>query len=170
MRRTPEVIDCWFDSGSMPFAQHHYPFENQELFEAAIPRQTSFPRPWTRPAAGSTPCMAISTLLFGRAPFENCIVMGHVQDAEGRKMTKHNGNVVDPWDVLDKQGADAVRWYFYASAAPWLPTRFSSELVSDMQSQVHGHPVEHVRLLHPVRLHRQLSARRPEAPVKRTGR
>ena len=82
--------------------------------------------------------MAISTLLFDRAPFENCIVLGHVQDAEGRKMSKHIGNVVDPWDVLDKQGADAVRWYFYACAAPWLPTRFSSELVSDMQRKFMG--------------------------------
>ena len=137
MRRTPEVIDCWFDSGSMPFAQLHYPFENQELFKQ------EFPASFISEAIDQTrgwfyTLIAISTLLFGRAPFENCIVMGHVQDAEGRKMSKHIGNVVNPWDVLDKQGADAVRWYFYASAAPWLPTRFSSELVSDMQRKFMG--------------------------------
>ncbi len=137
MRRTPEVIDCWFDSGSMPFAQLHYPFENQELF------QKLFPAAFISEAIDQTrgwfyTLIAIGTLLFGRAPFENCIVMGHVQDAEGRKMSKHLGNVVDPWEVLDKQGADAVRWYFYASAAPWLPTRFSSELVSEMQRRFMG--------------------------------
>ena len=101
MKRTPEVIDCWYDSGSMPFAQWHYPFENKEMFEANFP-------------------------------------VGHVQDAEGKKMSKHLGNVVNPWDVLDKQGADAVRWYFYANGAPWLPTRFSGELVSEMQSKFMG--------------------------------
>ena len=137
MRRTPEVIDCWFDSGSMPFAQLHYPFENQELFHKL------FPAAFISEAIDQTrgwfyTLIAIGTLLFGRAPFENCIVMGHVQDAEGRKMSKHLGNVVDPWEVLDKQGADAVRWYFYASAAPWLPTRFSSELVSEMQRRFMG--------------------------------
>ena len=137
MRRTPEVIDCWFDSGSMPFAQLHYPFENQELFHKL------FPAAFISEAIDQTrgwfyTLIAIGTLLFGRAPFENCVVMGHVQDAEGRKMSKHLGNVVDPWEVLDKQGADAVRWYFYASAAPWLPTRFSSELVSEMQRRFMG--------------------------------
>ena len=137
MRRTPEVIDCWYDSGSMPFAQWHYPFENKEIFEA------NFPANFISEAIDQTrgwfyTLMAISTLLFDRSPFENCVVMGHVQDAEGKKMSKHLGNVVDPWDVLDKQGADAVRWYFYANGAPWLPTRFSSELVSEMQSKFMG--------------------------------
>ena len=137
MHRTPEVIDCWFDSGSMPFAQWHYPFENKEIFEA------NFPADFISEAIDQTrgwfyTLMAISTLLFDKAPFENCIVMGHVQDAEGRKMSKHIGNVVDPWDVLGVQGADAVRWYFYASGAPWLPTRFSGELVSEMQRKFMG--------------------------------
>jgi len=137
MHRTPEVIDCWFDSGSMPFAQWHYPFENKEIFEA------NFPADFISEAIDQTrgwfyTLMAISTLLFDKAPFENCVVMGHVQDAEGRKMSKHIGNVVDPWEVLGKQGADAVRWYFYASGAPWLPTRFSGELVSEMQRKFMG--------------------------------
>ena len=137
MRRTPEVIDCWYDSGSMPFAQWHYPFENKEIFEA------NFPANFISEAIDQTrgwfyTLMAIGTLLFDRSPFENCVVMGHVQDAEGRKMSKHLGNVVNPWDVLDKQGADAVRWYFYANGAPWLPTRFSHELVSEMQSKFMG--------------------------------
>ena len=137
MRRTPEVIDCWYDSGSMPFAQWHYPFENKELFES------HFPANFISEAIDQTrgwfyTLMAISTLLFDRSPFENCVVMGHVQDAEGRKMSKHLGNVVNPWDVLDRQGADAVRWYFYANGAPWLPTRFSHELVSEMQSKFMG--------------------------------
>ena len=137
MHRTPEVIDCWFDSGSMPFAQWHYPFENKEIFDA------NFPADFISEAIDQTrgwfyTLLAISTLLFDRSPFENCIVMGHVQDAEGRKMSKHIGNVVDPWEVLDKQGADAVRWYFYASSAPWLPTRFSGDLVSEMQRKFMG--------------------------------
>jgi hypothetical protein len=137
MHRTPEVIDCWYDSGSMPFAQLHYPFENKELFEKY------FPADFISEAIDQTrgwfyTLIAIGTLLFNRAPFENCIVMGHVQDAEGRKMSKHIGNVIDPWEVLDRQGADAVRWYFYASAAPWLPTRFSHELVSEMQRRFMG--------------------------------
>ncbi len=137
MHPTPEVIDCWFDSGSMPFAQWHYPFENKEIFEA------NFPAAFISEAIDQTrgwfyTLMAISTLLFDCAPFRNCIVMGHVQDEEGRKMSKHIGNVVDPWSVLDKQGADAVRWYFYASGAPWLPTRFSGNLVSEMQRKFMG--------------------------------
>ena len=137
MHRTPEVIDCWYDSGSMPFAQWHYPFENKEIFEA------NFPANFISEAIDQTrgwfyTLIAIGTLVFGRAPFENCIVLGHVQDAEGRKMSKHIGNVVDPWDVLNRQGADAVRWYFYANGAPWLPTRFSHELVSEMQSKFMG--------------------------------
>ncbi|MDO4546540.1 MAG: isoleucine--tRNA ligase [Clostridia bacterium] len=137
MRRTPEVIDCWYDSGSMPFAQWHYPFENKEVFEKY------YPADFISEAIDQTrgwfyTLIAISTLVFGRAPFENCIVLGHVQDAEGQKMSKHKGNVVDPWSVLDKQGADATRWYFYANGAPWLPTRFSSELVSEMQRKFMG--------------------------------
>ncbi len=137
MHRTPEVIDCWFDSGSMPFAQWHYPFENKELFEK------QFPANFISEAIDQTrgwfySLMAISTLLFGRSPFENCLVLGHVQDAEGKKMSKHLGNVVDPWSVLDKQGADAVRWYFYANGAAWLPTRFSGALVSEMQAKFIG--------------------------------
>ena len=137
MHRTPEVIDCWYDSGSMPFAQWHYPFENRELFEE------NFPANFISEAIDQTrgwfyTLMAISTLVFDCAPFKNCVVLGHVQDAEGQKMSKHKGNVVDPWDVLDRQGADAVRWYFYASASPWLPKRFSHELVSEMQSKFMG--------------------------------
>ena len=137
MRRTPEVIDCWYDSGSMPFAQWHYPFENREIFEK------NFPANFISEAIDQTrgwfyTLMAIGTLLFDRSPFESCVVLGHVQDAEGRKMSKHLGNVVDPWDVLDRQGADAVRWYFYANGAPWLPTRFSHELVSELQSKFMG--------------------------------
>ena len=137
MHRTPEVIDCWYDSGSMPFAQWHYPFENRETFEK------NFPANFISEAIDQTrgwfyTLMAIGTLIFDRAPFENCVVLGHVQDAEGKKMSKHLGNVVDPWDVLNKQGADAVRWYFYANGAPWLPTRFSGELVSELQSKFMG--------------------------------
>ena len=137
MHRTPEVIDCWYDSGSMPFAQWHYPFENKHIFDE------NYPADFISEAIDQTrgwfySLTAISTLLFGRAPFENCLVLGHVQDAEGKKMSKHIGNVVDPWSVLDKQGADAVRWYFYANGAPWLPTRFAGNLVSEMQGKFMG--------------------------------
>ena len=137
MHRTPEVIDCWYDSGAMPFAQWHYPFENKEVFE------TRFPADFISEAIDQTrgwfySLIAIGTAVFGESPYKNCLVMGHVQDAEGRKMSKHIGNVVDPWEVLDKQGADAVRWYFYASGSPWLPTRFSGELVSELQSKFMG--------------------------------
>ncbi|MEE1200556.1 MAG: class I tRNA ligase family protein, partial [Christensenellales bacterium] len=137
MHRTPEVIDCWYDSGAMPFAQWHYPFENKEVFESR------FPADFISEAIDQTrgwfySLIAISTLVFGKSSYQNCLVMGHVQDAEGRKMSKHIGNVVDPWEVLDKQGADAVRWYFYASGSPWLPTRFSGELVSELQSKFMG--------------------------------
>ncbi len=137
MRRTPEVIDCWYDSGSMPFAQWHYPFENKETFEQ------QFPANYISEAIDQTrgwfyTLLAIGTLVFGRAPYENCLVLGHVGDKDGVKMSKHKGNVVDPWDVLDKQGADAVRWYFYAAGAPWLPSRFSDELVSEMQRKFQG--------------------------------
>ena len=137
MHRTKEVIDCWYDSGSMPFAQWHYPFENKDKFEQR------FPADFISEAIDQTrgwfyTLLAISTQLFGQSPFKNCLVLGHVQDAEGRKMSKHLGNVVDPWDVLDDQGADAVRWYFYAASAPWLPSRFSKENVSEYQRKFMG--------------------------------
>ncbi len=137
MQRTPEVIDCWFDSGSMPFAQYHYPFENKELFDQ------TFPADFISEAVDQTrgwfyTLLVISTLLFDKAPFKNCIVLGHVNDKKGVKMSKHKGNVVDPWTVLDKQGADAVRWYFYTSSAPWLPSRFYPEAVSETQRKYMG--------------------------------
>ncbi len=137
MRRVKEVIDCWFDSGSMPFAQYHYPFENKELFEK------HFPADFISEAIDQTRgwfyvLLTISTLIFGKAPFKNCIVLGHVNDKNGLKMSKHLGNVVDPWTVLDKQGADAVRWYFYTSSAPWLPSRFSEKAVSECQAKYMG--------------------------------
>jgi len=137
MHREKEVIDCWFDSGSMPFAQWHYPFENKEMFEK------HFPANFISEAIDQTrgwfyTLSAIGALLFGRAPFENCIVLGHVQDKEGKKMSKHLGNVVNPWDVLDQQGADAVRWYFYTNSAPWLPNRFYSDAVSEAQRKFMG--------------------------------
>lgn len=137
MHRTPEVIDCWFDSGSMPFAQWHYPFENKELFEKR------FPANFISEAVDQTrgwfyTLLAVSTLLFDKAPFKNCIVMGHVNDKNGIKMSKHKGNVVDPWSVLDVQGADAVRWYFYTISAPWIPSRFYAEAVSEAQRKFLG--------------------------------
>ena len=132
MHREKEVIDCWYDSGSMPFAQWHYPFENKEKFEQ------NFPADFISEAVDQTrgwfySLLAISTLVFGCSPYESCLVLGHVQDKEGRKMSKHLGNVVDPWSVLNKQGADAVRWYFYTAGAPWLPSRFYDEAVSEGQ-------------------------------------
>ena len=135
--REKDVIDCWFDSGSMPFAQFHYPFENKELFEK------HFPADFISEAIDQTrgwfyTLLAVSTLLFGKAPFKNCIVLGHVNDKNGIKMSKHKGNVVDPWTVLDKQGADAVRWYFYTGSAPWLPSRFYEEAVSEAQRKFMG--------------------------------
>ena len=135
--REKEVIDCWFDSGSMPFAQYHYPFENKELFES------HFPADFISEAIDQTrgwfyTLLAISTLLFDKAPFKNCIVLGHVNDKNGIKMSKHKGNVVDPWTILDKQGADAVRWYFYTGSAPWLPSRFYEEAVSEAQRKFMG--------------------------------
>ncbi len=137
MRRTPEVIDCWFDSGSMPYAQFHYPFENKELFEK------NFPADFISEAVDQTrgwfyTLLAISTLLFEKAPFRNCIVLGLVGDEHGVKMSKHKGNVVDPWDSFNKQGADAVRWYFYTASAPWLPSRFYDEAVSETQRRFLG--------------------------------
>ena len=135
--REKEVIDCWFDSGSMPFAQFHYPFENKEYFEK------HFPADFISEAVDQTrgwfyTLLAISTLLFDKAPFKNCIVLGHVNDKNGIKMSKHKGNVVDPWSILDKQGADAVRWYFYTGSAPWLPSRFYEEAVSEAQRKFMG--------------------------------
>ncbi|MBR1584654.1 MAG: isoleucine--tRNA ligase [Clostridia bacterium] len=130
MKRVKEVIDCWYDSGSMPFAQWHYPFENKEIFEKR------FPANFISEAIDQTrgwfyTLLAISTLIFGRAPFENCVVMGHVQDKDGRKMSKHLGNVVDPKAVLEKQGADAIRWFFYSASAPWLPCRFHEDALNE---------------------------------------
>ncbi len=132
MTRTAEVIDCWFDSGSMPFAQLHYPFENKELFEA------NFPAQFISEAVDQTrgwfyTLLAISTAIFDTNPFENCIVLGHVLDKKGLKMSKSKGNVVDPFEVLDAQGADATRWHFYTASAPWLPTRFSIDDVQEAQ-------------------------------------
>ncbi|WP_300383598.1 isoleucine--tRNA ligase [Clostridium sp.] len=132
MTRTHEVIDCWFDSGSMPFAQLHYPFENKELFEA------NFPAQFISEAVDQTrgwfyTLLAISTAIFDTSSFENCIVLGHVLDKKGLKMSKSKGNVVDPFEVLDSQGADATRWHFYTASAPWLPTRFSIDDVSEAQ-------------------------------------
>ncbi len=125
MHRVPEVIDCWFDSGSMPFAQYHYPFENKELFES------QFPADFISEAVDQTrgwfySLLAISTLLFNKAPFKNVIVLGHVQDENGQKMSKSKGNAVDPFDALQTYGADAIRWYFYTTRRPWLPKRFSA--------------------------------------------
>ncbi len=137
MHRVPEVIDCWFDSGSMPFAQHHYPFENQELFEE------QFPADFISEGVDQTrgwfySLMAISTLLFNRAPYKNVIVLGHVQDKNGQKMSKSKGNVVDPFEALEKYGADAIRWYFYSNSAPWLPNRFYDEAVVEGQRRFMG--------------------------------
>lgn len=137
MRREPVVIDCWFDSGSMPFAQWHYPFENKDMF------QRRYPANFISEAIDQTrgwfyTLSAIAACLFDSPAFLNCIVLGHVQDKEGRKMSKHIGNVVDPWVLLDNQGADAVRWYFYTSSMPWLPNRFSAEAVSESQRKYMG--------------------------------
>ena len=137
MHRVPEVIDCWFDSGSMPFAQHHYPFENKELFE----RQ--FPADFISEAVDQTrgwfySLLAISTLLFNKAPYKNVIVLGHVQDENGQKMSKSKGNAVDPFDALEKYGADAIRWYFYVNSAPWLPNRFHGKAVTEGQRKFMG--------------------------------
>ena len=137
MHRVPEVIDCWFDSGSMPFAQHHYPFENKDLFEK------QFPADFISEAVDQTrgwfySLLAISTLLFNKAPYKNVIVLGHVQDKEGKKMSKSKGNAVDPMDALRKFGADAIRWYFYINSAPWLPNRFYEEAVTEGQRKFMG--------------------------------
>ena len=137
MKRVPEVIDCWFDSGSMPFAQHHYPFENKDLFES------QFPADFISEAVDQTrgwfySLLAISTLIFNKAPFKNVIVLGHVQDENGQKMSKSKGNAVDPFDALKKYGADAIRWYFYTNSAPWLPNRFHGKAVVEGQRKFMG--------------------------------
>ena len=137
MKRVPEVIDCWFDSGAMPFAQHHYPFENKDLFEQ------QFPANFISEAVDQTrgwfySLLAESTLLFNKAPYKNVIVMGHVQDENGQKMSKSKGNAVDPFDALEKYGADAIRWYFYINSAPWLPNRFHGKAVMEGQRKFMG--------------------------------
>ena len=137
MRRVPEVIDCWFDSGSMPFAQHHYPFENKELFES------QFPADFISEAVDQTrgwfySLLAISTLIFNKAPYKNVIVLGHVQDENGQKMSKSKGNAVDPFEALETYGADAIRWYFYINSAPWLPNRFHGKAVVEGQRKFMG--------------------------------
>lgn len=137
MHRVPEVIDCWFDSGAMPFAQHHYPFENKELFEK------QFPADFISEAVDQTrgwfySLLAISTLIFNKAPYKNVIVLGHVQDENGQKMSKSKGNAVDPFDALETYGADAIRWYFYVNSAPWLPNRFHGKAVVEGQRKFMG--------------------------------
>jgi isoleucyl-tRNA synthetase len=137
MHRVPEVIDCWFDSGAMPFAQHHYPFENEDLFKQQFPAQ------FISEAVDQTrgwfySLMAESTLLFNKAPYENVIVLGHVQDENGQKMSKSKGNAVDPFDALETYGADAIRWYFYINSAPWLPNRFHGKAVQEGQRKFLG--------------------------------
>ncbi len=137
MKRVPEVIDCWFDSGAMPFAQHHYPFENKDLFEQ------QFPADFISEAVDQTrgwfyTLLAESTLLFNKAPYKNVIVLGHVQDENGQKMSKSKGNAVDPFDALEKYGADAIRWYFYINSAPWLPNRFHGKAVEEGQRKFMG--------------------------------
>ncbi len=137
MHRVPEVIDCWFDSGSMPFAQHHYPFENKELFEQ------QFPANFISEAVDQTrgwfySLLAISTLIFNKAPYKNVIVLGHVQDENGQKMSKSKGNAVDPFEALETYGADAIRWYFYINSAPWLPNRFHGKAVQEGQRKFMG--------------------------------
>ncbi len=137
MHRVPEVIDCWFDSGSMPFAQHHYPFENKEVFEQ------QFPADFISEAVDQTrgwfySLLAISTLLFNKAPYKNVIVLGHVQDENGQKMSKSKGNAVDPFEALETYGADAIRWYFYINSAPWLPNRFHGKAVQEGQRKFMG--------------------------------
>lgn len=137
MHRVPEVIDCWFDSGSMPFAQHHYPFENKEIFEEQFPAQ------FISEAVDQTrgwfySLMAVSTLLFNKAPYQNVIVLGHVLDEHGQKMSKSKGNAVDPFSALDQYGADAIRWYFYINSAPWLPNRFHGKAVTEYSRRFMG--------------------------------
>ena len=137
MHRVPEVIDCWFDSGAMPFAQHHYPFENHDLFEQQFPAEfisegVDQTRGWFYSL------LAISTLIFDKAPYKNVLVLGHVQDKDGQKMSKSKGNAVDPFEALEKYGADAIRWYFYINSAPWLPNRFHGDAVVEGQRKFMG--------------------------------
>lgn len=137
MKRVPEVIDCWFDSGAMPFAQHHYPFENKDIFEQ------QFPADFISEAVDQTrgwfySLLAISTLIFNEAPYKNVIVLGHVQDENGQKMSKSKGNAVDPMEALKEYGADAIRWYFYVNSAPWLPNRFHGKVVTEGQRKFMG--------------------------------
>ena len=137
MKRVPEVIDCWFDSGAMPFAQHHYPFENKDLFEE------QFPADFISEAVDQTrgwfySLLAVSTLIFNKAPYKNVLVLGHVQDENGQKMSKSRGNAVDPFDALKTYGADAIRWYFYVNSAPWLPNRFHGKAVTEGQRKFMG--------------------------------
>ncbi|MDE6357378.1 MAG: isoleucine--tRNA ligase, partial [Eubacteriales bacterium] len=137
MKRVSEVIDCWFDSGCMPFAQWHYPFENKEIFDE------NFPADFISEAIDQTrgwfyTLMAISTILFDKAPYKNVIVLGHVQDKDGKKMSKSKGNAIEPWDILETQGADAVRWYFYTNSSPWLPNRFYEDAVNEGQRKFMG--------------------------------
>ena len=137
MMRVPEVIDCWFDSGAMPFAQHHYPFENKDIFEQ------QFPADFISEAVDQTrgwfySLLAISTLIFNEAPYKNVIVLGHVQDENGQKMSKSKGNAVDPMEALKEYGADAIRWYFYVNSAPWLPNRFHGKVVTEGQRKFMG--------------------------------
>ena len=159
MHRVPEVIDCWFDSGSMPFAQHHYPFENKETFEKQFPAQ------FISEAVDQTrgwfySLLAISTLLFNKAPYENVIVLGLVQDENGQKMSKSKGNAVDPFDALQTYGADAIRWYFYTSSEP-----FRRQDGRGRTEKVHGNPVEHLRILCSVCKHRQLRCNKIQSGV-----
>ena len=137
MHRVPEVIDCWFDSGAMPFAQQHYPFENKDLFEK------QFPADFISEGSDQTrgwfySLQAISTAIFGKSPYKNCVALGLVNDKDGIKMSKHKGNVVDPWEVMDKHGADAIRWYFYVSSAPWISTNFDGDAINEHQRRFMG--------------------------------
>ena len=137
MKRVPEVIDCWFDSGAMPFAQYHYPFENEDYFDK------HFPADFISEAIDQTrgwfySLLVISTLLFDKSPYKNVLVMGHILDEQGIKMSKHKGNVLDPWKVLDEQGADAMRWYLYVASPPWSPSRFYQDAVSESQRRFLG--------------------------------
>ena len=150
MRRVPEVIDCWFDSGSMPFAQHHYPLKIRTCLKNSS-RPSLFPRRVDQTRGWFYSLLAISTLIFNRAPYENVIVLGHVQDENGQKMSKSKGNAVDPFDALETYGADAIRWYFYINSAPWLPKPVPRQGGDGIFPEVHGNPVEYLRIFCAVR-------------------
>ena len=146
MKRAKEVIDCWFDSGSMPFAQWHYPFENKEMFD------NNFPAQFISEAVDQTrgwfyTLTAVGTALFKRTPFENCIVLGHVLDEKGQKMSKSKGNGVDPMELLDTVGADATRWHFYTCSAPWLPTRLGLKNVQETRKRIFKYIMECILIL-----------------------